>query len=101
MKESLCEKESTGVKEAEDLHKNTTLCFPITHPLEVRQIYNLFSNFGNVAKISLKKTRAFVKFRTVEFAAIAFTYLNEHVLAGNLLRLEFPGSFEEAEPKEN
>lgn len=64
-------------------------------------MYNLFSNFGNISFISKKAgKRVFIKFRTIEFAAIAYTYLNEYFLMGNLLKLDSPLDPDEAAPKE-
>jgi hypothetical protein len=73
-----------------DLHKETS----------IKCIYNLFSNFGNISYISKKNRKVYVKFRTMEFAAIAFTYLNEYFLMGNLLKLESPQNPDDASPKE-
>ena len=62
--------------------------------LKIRYIYNLFSNFGNISYISKKSGKAFIKFRTLEFSAIARTYLHERFLMDNLLILNYPESSE-------
>lgn len=80
--------------------KSQVLHFDLHKDLTIKCIYNLFSNFGNISFISKKNKKAYIKFRTIEFAAIAFTYLNEYFLMGNLLRLESPQSAEVASPRE-
>lgn len=67
--------------------RSSILWFPYRYPLETKIIYNLFSNFGNISCITIKKDNAYVKFRTKEFAAIANTYLNNMVLADNIMVL--------------
>lgn len=62
-------------------------------------MYNLFSNFGNISFIAKKTRRMFVKFRNMEFAAIASTYLNEYFFMGNILKLDSPSDANEAMPK--
>lgn len=68
--------------------------------MEIREVYNLFSNFGNIASIIKKKKEFFIKFRSLEFASISYTYLNGYTLMGNTLLLESP-SDEEISPKEH
>ena len=57
--------------------------------LEIRCIYNLFSNFGNITCIVKKKDTVSIKFRTLEFAAIANSYLNGKNFYDNFLNLKF------------
>jgi hypothetical protein len=68
------------------------LCFGYERDIDVDHVYNLFSNFGNVSCITKKKAMFYVKFRTVEFAAISHTYLNNFRLMGNTLALDSPAS---------
>lgn len=57
--------------------RSSVLSFELQREISIRCVYNLFSNFGNISFISKKSNkRIFIKFRTIEFAAIAFTYLN-------------------------
>jgi hypothetical protein len=57
--------------------KSSVLSFELQRELSIRCVYNLFSNFGNISFITKKANkRVFIKFRTIEFAAIAYTYLN-------------------------
>lgn len=72
----------------ESVVKNSFLCFELKENIPIRNIYNVFSNFGNISLIKKTKDRAFLKFRTIEFAAIANNYLNDTILMGNLLALE-------------
>jgi RNA recognition motif-containing protein len=82
--------------------KSSVLSFDINKDISIKYVYNLFSNFGNISFITKKNSkRMYIKFRTMEFAAIAFTYLNEYYLMGNLLKLESPEYAEEASPKES
>jgi len=87
------------IKETENF-SSSILRFELKRDLKIRQIYNLFSNFGNISYISKKTGRAYIKFRTLEFAAIARTYLHERYLSGNLLVLSYPEVVEEGLPKE-
>lgn len=80
--------------------KSSVLGFDLHKDISIKSIYNLFSNFGNISFISKKSKRAYIKFRTMEFAAIAFTYLNEYFLMGNFLKLDSPLSPDDAAPKE-
>jgi hypothetical protein len=66
---------SLKIKEPES-SSTPTLRFELRKDLKIRHIYNLFSNFGNLSFISKKGGRVYIKFRTLEFAAIARTYLN-------------------------
>lgn len=50
-------------------------------------MYNLFSNFGNISYIKKTKHNVFIKFRSVEFAAMARNYLHGYKLMGNALDL--------------
>lgn len=52
------------------------LGFRIKNVIKHFQVYNLFSNFGNISIITIKKAEVRVKFRTSDFAAIAKNYLN-------------------------
>lgn len=70
--------------------RSSVLSFDIKKDISIKSIYNLFSNFGNISFITKKNKKAYVKFRTMEFSAIAFTYLNEFCLMGNLLLLQSP-----------
>jgi hypothetical protein len=81
--------------------KNAVLAFEYSCDLDIRHVYNLFSNFGNIAAITKKKHHFYVKFRTIEFAAISFTYLNNHTLMGNPLQLYSPDTEDQVQPKEN
>jgi RNA recognition motif. (a.k.a. RRM, RBD, or RNP domain) len=49
--------------------------------LKITMIYNLFSNYGNIAKILFmkQKRQALVEFETVEQATVAKDYLNNLV----------------------
>ena len=77
-----------GVKMKQETDvRSSILWFPYRYPLETKLIYNLFSNFGNISCITIKKDNAYIKFRTKEFAAIANTYLNNLVLADNIMVL--------------
>lgn len=81
--------------------RSSVLSFELQRDLSIRCVYNLFSNFGNISFISKKGgKRIYIKFRTIEFAAIAFTYLNEYFLMGNLMKLDSPADPEEAAPRE-
>jgi RNA recognition motif-containing protein len=77
------------------------LQFDLSRDLKIRYIYNLLSNFGNISFICKKNKKAYIKFRTIEFAAIARTYLNERSLMGNLLLLNYPPNPEDGIPKES
>ena len=57
--------------------------FYYKNPIRHSQIYNLFSNFGNVSMIMITRKEVKVKFRTAEFAAVAQTYLKSFVMEGN------------------
>lgn len=73
--------------------------FSYKQPLRIGQIYNLFSNFGNVSQIMLTKKEVRVKFRNSEFAAISLNYLKSFSLGGNKIELvSMP--FTSCEPKE-
>ena len=87
------------IKETENF-SSSILRFDLKRELKIRHIYNLFSNFGNISYISKKIGKAYIKFRTLEFAAIARTYLHERYLSGNLLVLSYPEIVEEGLPKE-
>ena len=68
--------------------------------MEIKEIYNLFSNFGNIAAIIKKKDNIFVKFRSIEFASISYTYLNNYRFLGNHLTLQSPLNEMDAMPRE-
>jgi hypothetical protein len=62
--------------------------FKIRNSVKHTHLYNLFSNFGNISAITVKKNDVKIKFRTVEFAEIAKTYLNNKWLYNNKIELE-------------
>ena len=74
------------MKEESDT-RSSVLWFSYRYSLKLLQLYNLFSNFGNLSCVVVKKDIIYLKFRTKEFAAIASTYLNNTVLEGNILVL--------------
>lgn len=53
------------------------------------EIYNLFSNFGDINKIIVRKHTVVVEFLDAKFAEIAKDSLNGTVFYGNVLRLSF------------
>lgn len=55
----------------------------------MRQIYNLFSNFGNIECIISKAHRVYIKFRSGYFAAVAMNYLAGMNFCGNILNLKY------------
>jgi hypothetical protein len=65
----------------------------------MKNIFNLFSNFGNISFICKKKKNLYIKFRTIEFAAIAYNYLNNTNLMGNCIGLTSVEDPTEAFPK--
>ncbi len=69
--------------------------------IPMKNIYNLFSNFGNISFICKKRKHLYIKFRTVEFAAIAFNYLNNTNLMSNFIGLNSVEDPVEALPKES
>ena len=44
--------------------RSSILWFPYRYNLETKTIYNLFSNFGNISSITIKKENIYIKFRT-------------------------------------
>ena len=64
------------------------LSFDFQGSISCSCVYNLFSNFGNISCITLKKDKVYIKFRTKEFSAIASSYLNRTVLFGNIIDLK-------------
>ena len=74
------------IKEA-DAAKSSMLIFGLTKDLSLKYIYNLSRKFGDISFITENKKMAFVKFRTLEFAATARNYLNKKSLVGNFLSL--------------
>jgi hypothetical protein len=78
----------------------TVLCFYYEGDVELRHVYNLFSNFGNVAGIVKKRNALFVRFRSMEFASISYTYLNNYRFMGNYLVLQSPATDADALPRE-
>jgi RNA recognition motif-containing protein len=74
--------------------------FQIQKYIPSRNIYNLFSNFGNLSFIKILKDKVYIKFRSVEFAAMVKNYLNNYKLMGNVLKLETILDLDEASPKE-
>lgn len=65
--------------------KSCYLGFPLTGELNNRNVYNLFSNFGNISYIKKTKKAVFIKFRSVEFAAMAKNYLHGYSFLENEL----------------
>lgn len=53
------------------------------------EIYNLFSNFGDINKIIVRKQSVVVEYITAEYAAIAYEALNNKVFYSNVLKLEY------------
>jgi len=60
----------------------------LKEPVPLRQVYNLFSNFGNIECIIAKKQKVFLKFRSGYFAAVAMNYLAGMSFCGNHLNLK-------------
>lgn len=88
-KDSDSKREDMPLKlKSETKEKSQVLTFKTKNEIPARNIYNLFSNFGNISWIINKRTAIYIKFRSLEFAAIAITYLNNYFLMGNLLALE-------------
>ena len=67
--------------------------------MPLRQVYNLFSNFGNIESIVSKKAKVYVKFRSGYFAAVAVNYLSGLSFCGNYLNLNYCLNPEEYEQK--
>lgn len=63
--------------------KSCCLAFWLSGELSNRNVYNLFSNFGNISYIKKTKKVVFIKFRSVEFAAMAKTYLQGYSFLEN------------------
>ena len=61
--------------------------FGLEEEVSNRNVYNLFSNFGNISYIKKTKHNVFIKFRSLEFAAMARNYLHGFKLMGNTLDL--------------
>ncbi len=81
---------NVSIKFKDEMPKqNSILSFKMGKNLELRCIYNLFSNFGNVSCIVKKKDMVSIKFRTLQFAAIANSYLNGKTFYDNYLNLRF------------
>jgi hypothetical protein len=55
---------SIKIKE-ESKSKSTALGFRYDKDIEIRHVYNLFSNFGNISSIVKKKKSCFVRFRSI------------------------------------
>lgn len=53
------------------------------------EVYNLFSNFGDINKIIVRKASVVIEFLTPQFAGIACESLNNTVFYGNVLRLGY------------
>lgn len=65
------------------------ICYDFKEHVPLKNIYNLFSNFGNVECIITKKSKVFVKYRSGYFAAVGMNYLAGLSLCGNLLNLTY------------
>ena len=65
------------------------ITFAVDGKLPLMNIYNLFSNYGNIDKIVYKLNTIYVQFSDMEFAVIAKDYLQNMVLEENILRLNF------------
>jgi RNA recognition motif-containing protein len=78
---------------------NSFLMFQIQNYIPPKNIYNLFSNFGNISFIKISKGKVYIKFRSIEFAAMAKNYLNDYKLMQNVLKLETISDVFEASPK--
>lgn len=76
------------------------LTFPIHYNITNKQIYNLFSNFGNISYVKQTNHDAYIKFRSYEFASIAKKYLSGYSLLGNILELNFIMDTKNALPSE-
>lgn len=72
-------------------YRSEILCFPYEGKLTIREVYNLFSNFGNIERIVRKSKAVYVEFSSIEFAAIASDYLNDVPLFDTVLRLSYVG----------
>lgn len=77
---------------SEDPICNWILWFSYEHKLRPMEVYNLFSNFGDINKIIVRKATVVVEFLTPQFAAIACESLNNSVFYGNVLRLVYGSS---------
>jgi RNA recognition motif-containing protein len=59
--------------------------------IKVQMLYNIFSNFGNIAKIIFmrNKASALIEFESIEYSSIAKDYLNNIVFMGKPLRINY------------
>lgn len=78
---------------------NCVISYDLKVGIPLRQIYNLFSNFGNIECIISKKEKIYIKFRSAYFAAVAMNYLCGLTLAGNHLNLSYVLNPEEYEQR--
>lgn len=84
-----------------DAPSQTILAFACEHKLRPMEIYNLFSNFGDINKIIVRKHTAVVEFLDGKFAEVAKDSLNGTVFYGNALKLSFgPPSLLRERPRE-
>ena len=75
------------------------ICYDLKEWISLRQIYNLFSNFGNLECIVAKKHKVYIKFRSGYFAAVGLNYLGGMSFCGNHLNLKYSENPEEYEQK--
>jgi hypothetical protein len=78
---------------------NSVVSYEIKEWVPLRQVYNLFSNFGNIESIVSKKEKIFIKFRSGYFAAVAVNYLCGLYFCKNYLNLTYCLNPEEYEQK--
>jgi hypothetical protein len=76
-------------KELAPVNSSCAVSFDLKDWIPLRQVYNLFSNFGNIESIIGKKQKLYVIFRSGYFAAVAMNYLAGMSLAGNHLNLRY------------
>lgn len=84
-----------------EIQSGCYLSFPLVREVGIRNVYNLFSNFGNISFIKKTKRDVFVKFRSLEYAAMAQNYLQGYELMGNTLSLTTLPEIANALPKED
>ena len=71
------------------INNNCVISYDLKEWVALRQVYNLFSNFGNIEYIVGKKQKVFVKFRSGYFAAVAMNYLAGLSFCGSHLNLMY------------
>lgn len=57
------EDESMKMKNSVDV-RSSVIWFTYRYSLEPHMVYNLFSNFGNISCVTIKKDHVYIKFRT-------------------------------------